>query len=266
MKKQTVLALLLALALCLTGLALAEAQESATEIEDFTWTACDGTACTLSEVLGEKELVLIALFETPEGADELLLLQEAWADMQDRVAVFAMAVDADMTDEALAALAGEKGLTLPLGLDSAGIRELTQPEALPAFVAVAAEGKVASIQSGALLSVNAYQAMLESMLGGGEAEEAATPVPPAPLGMSNYTLRYVDQNGDPVEGLIANICDDSACMPMFTNDQGKIFFQYPSFAYHIQVIRVPEGYEYDLTEESYLDADGGSYTFVVTKN
>ena len=97
-------------------------------------------------------------------------------------------------------------------------------------------------------------------------EEAATPVPPAPLGMSNYSLRYVDQNGDPVEGLIANICDDSACTPMFTDAGGEIFFQYPSFMYHIQVIRVPEGYEYDLTEESYLDTDGGSYTFVVTKN
>ena len=87
----------------------------------------------------------------------------------------------------------------------------------------------------------------------------------APIGMSNYTLVYVDQKGDPVEGVIANICDDSACTPMFSDADGAIFFQYPSFAYHIQVLRVPEGYVYDLTEESYLAEEGGTYTFVITK-
>ena len=96
---------------------------------------------------------------------------------------------------------------------------------------------------------------------------ASTEVDPsAPPGVSDYTLIYVDQNGNPVEGLIANICDDNACMPMFSDASGAISFQLPSFAYHVQVIRVPEGYAYDLTEESYLDGGGGTYTFTVQKN
>ncbi|MBD5099117.1 MAG: TlpA family protein disulfide reductase [Clostridiales bacterium] len=84
-------------------------------------------------------------------------------------------------------------------------------------------------------------------------------------GCSLYYLVFVDQNGDPVEGVMANVCDDSACTPMKSDANGVVAFAYPSFAYHIQVIKVPDGYEYDLTAETYISADGGVTEFVVTK-
>ena len=84
-------------------------------------------------------------------------------------------------------------------------------------------------------------------------------------GSALYYLVFVDQNGDPVEGVMANVCDDSACTPMKSDANGVVAFAYPSFAYHIQVIKVPDGYEYDLTAETYISADGGVTEFVVTK-
>ncbi len=86
-----------------------------------------------------------------------------------------------------------------------------------------------------------------------------------PDGMSDYMLIFVDQNDDPVEGVIANVCDDEACTPMTSDEDGIIEFTYPSFAYHIQVIKVPEGYTYDTSEESYLDEDGGLTLFTLEK-
>lgn len=85
-------------------------------------------------------------------------------------------------------------------------------------------------------------------------------------GSSLYYLAFVDQNGDPVEGVMANVCDDSACTPMQSDANGIVAFAYPSFAYHIQVIKIPDGYEYDLSTETYLDAMGGVTEFVVTKS
>ncbi len=84
-------------------------------------------------------------------------------------------------------------------------------------------------------------------------------------GSALYTLVFVDQNGEPVEGVIANICDDSACTPMTSDANGVIGFVYPSFAYHIQVIKVPDGYTYDTTQESYLAEAGGVTEFAITK-
>ena len=87
-----------------------------------------------------------------------------------------------------------------------------------------------------------------------------------PEGQSAYTLIYRDQNGDPVPGLTANICDDDACTPMVTDENGTIHFVQASFAYHIQVLKVPEGYDFDRSQEFYTEATGGTYEFTVTKN
>ncbi len=83
---------------------------------------------------------------------------------------------------------------------------------------------------------------------------------------ASYTLIFTDQNGDPVPGLIANVCDDSTCTPMTTDAEGKIVFTKAPFAYHIQVLKVPEGYTYDRSIETYLELLGGETTFTVTKD
>ena len=37
------------------------------------------------------------------------------------------------------------------------------------------------------------------------------------------------------------------------------------FAYHIQVISVPEGYEFDTSAEYYTEEAGGEMSFTLTK-
>ena len=85
-------------------------------------------------------------------------------------------------------------------------------------------------------------------------------------GSALYYLVFADQNGDPVEGVTANICDDSSCTPMQSDANGIVAFAYPSFAYHIQVIKIPDGYTYDLSTESYINPEGSVTEFVVTKS
>lgn len=97
------------------------------------------------------------------------------------------------------------------------------------------------------------------------ATDEAAQAPEAPAGDVEYTLSFIDQDDAPVEGVIANVCDDTACTPMTSDADGLVQFTYPPFAYHIQVIKVPDGYEYDTSQEAYLSEDGGSVVFVLTK-
>ena len=96
-------------------------------------------------------------------------------------------------------------------------------------------------------------------------EAGDLPAPALLPDTADYVLIFTDQNGDPVPGLIANVCDDSTCTPMTTDAEGKIAFTKAPFAYHIQVLRVPEGYSYDRSIETYLEILGGETTFTVTK-
>ena len=91
--------------------------------------------------------------------------------------------------------------------------------------------------------------------------EAGSDVPYA----ASYKLTFADEDGNPVEGVIANICDDTSCQPMTSDENGVVEFQAMPFAYHIQVISVPEGYEFDTSAEYYTEEAGGEMTFTLTK-
>lgn len=81
-----------------------------------------------------------------------------------------------------------------------------------------------------------------------------------------YTLRFVDQNGAPVVGVIANICDESTCSPMVSDENGEIFFENVPYPYEIHVIRVPDGYIFDTAQDFIAPEAGGEMLFIITKN
>ncbi len=82
---------------------------------------------------------------------------------------------------------------------------------------------------------------------------------------ASYKLTFADEEGNPVEGVIANVCDDNSCQPMTSDENGVVEFQAVPFAYHIQVISVPEGYEFDTSAEYYTEEAGGEMSFTLTK-
>jgi len=83
--------------------------------------------------------------------------------------------------------------------------------------------------------------------------------------VSTYVITFVDQNGAPVPGCIVNFCTDEACVPTVADETGTAVFQGAPYAYHLQVIRVPAGYEFDTTQEFTADEAGGEMTFTVVK-
>lgn len=81
-----------------------------------------------------------------------------------------------------------------------------------------------------------------------------------------YTLTFTDQHGAPVANVIANICDETSCLPLSSDENGVITFENAPYPYDIHIIRVPEGYTFDTTQAFTAPETGGEMQFTLTKN
>jgi hypothetical protein len=88
----------------------------------------------------------------------------------------------------------------------------------------------------------------------------------APEGDGTYTVTYVDQNGDPVPGVMCQVCDEASCRVFVSDESGVCQFQLPAGAYEIHTLKVPAGYEGDTTTITKAPANGGELSFTLTKN
>ena len=80
-----------------------------------------------------------------------------------------------------------------------------------------------------------------------------------------YTVTYLDQNGDPVPGVMCQVCDESTCQVFVSDAGGVCQFTLPAKAYEIHTLKVPEGYEGDTDTVTNAPAQGGELTFTLTK-
>ncbi len=95
--------------------------------------------------------------------------------------------------------------------------------------------------------------------GGGPREETGE------TASSAYTVKVVDQNGDPVPEVVVNFCTDTACTPKESDGDGIIVFSGEPYRYHLEIVDAPEGYTWDETFEAYTEEEYGTLTITVTK-
>ena len=80
-----------------------------------------------------------------------------------------------------------------------------------------------------------------------------------------YTVTYVDQNGDPVPGVMCQVCDESMCQVFTSDAKGVCQFTLPAKAYEIHTLKVPAGYAGDTTTVTNAPVQGGELTVTLTK-
>ncbi|MBQ8160953.1 MAG: carboxypeptidase regulatory-like domain-containing protein [Clostridia bacterium] len=88
-------------------------------------------------------------------------------------------------------------------------------------------------------------------------------VEPAEVTLS---VLVTDQSGDPVPGAFVTFCTDVTCLPVSTDASGTASITLPSDNYHVQILKVPDGYSYDVREEIQLTPDLPSGQLHITKN
>ncbi|MEF2837235.1 MAG: redoxin domain-containing protein [Oscillospiraceae bacterium] len=86
-----------------------------------------------------------------------------------------------------------------------------------------------------------------------------------PQGDGTYTVTYVDQNGDPVPGVMCQVCDATTCQVFVSDASGVCEFTLPVGAYEIHTLKVPAGYEGDTTTITEAPMGGGELSFTLTK-
>ncbi|MBQ7378203.1 MAG: hypothetical protein IJW70_00825 [Clostridia bacterium] len=68
-------------------------------------------------------------------------------------------------------------------------------------------------------------------------------------GKVTYTVKVVDANGAPVEGVAVQFCDDNGCrMPVATNAEGVVTLTDVESNFHVTLASVPAGFAADTTE------------------
>ncbi len=80
-----------------------------------------------------------------------------------------------------------------------------------------------------------------------------------------YTVTYVDQNGNPVPGVMCQVCDEATCQVFVSDADGVCQFTLPAKAYEIHTLKVPAGYEGDTNTITNAPVQGGDLTFTLTK-
>ncbi len=164
------LALLLTAVMCLSCMAFAESADVyalGSPLPDFTFTAIDGTTYTLSEVLKEKEMVLINLWATwcSPCEYEFPYMEEAYEQYKDKIEIFALTIEETDDDATLTEYAESHGMTFPIGHDDTGFFASFGLSGIPTSIVVDRFGNVAFLETGSQTSTSSFVRLFEFFLG-----------------------------------------------------------------------------------------------------
>ena len=114
-------------------------------------------------------------------------------------------------------------------------------------------------------TVEDYASRLDAYLSGEETEESVSLVPEEGA-TAAYVVTVVDQNGDPVPGVYVNFCTSTTCNMATSDENGVINFEGPALAYHVDVLKMPEGYSFDKSSDIFTENESCSLTLTLTRN
>lgn len=84
-------------------------------------------------------------------------------------------------------------------------------------------------------------------------------------GMSQYVLTFTDQHGDPVPGVIAQVCDDTICVIYTSDENGECRFDMEGKVYDVHVLMPPAGYADEAKATLQTAPAGGELAFTLLK-
>jgi len=96
-------------------------------------------------------------------------------------------------------------------------------------------------------------------------EEAAEEPAQAPE-QKAYVIHVLDQDGNPVPGAAVNFCTDAACTMAQGGEDGVITFDGAPENYHVQILKLPEGYSFDQAFELYTGETYGEWVLHVAND
>ena len=155
-----VLAVLMLAALSCT--AFAESGQSGVEpgkpMPDFSVSLTDGTTATLSELLKEKDLVVLNIFATWCGPckNEFPDMEKTYQAHSDRMLILSLSGDPDDTMEMIADYQSDNGLTFPMG-QAGDLMNVLRVTGFPTTYFIDRDGNIGFIKTGAFLEEGEFE-------------------------------------------------------------------------------------------------------------
>ena len=169
-------------------------------IIDYTFTAVDGTEYTISELLQEKNAVVLNFWylECAPCKAEFPYLQEAYEKHSDQIEV--LAVNPVNTDEeAVAAFRSEQGLTFPMALCDEKWQEVMQITAYPTTVVIDRFGNIALIHKGSVPETALFDRIFSYYGAGDYVQTIADSVDDIPETEEEREARTIGTKENPIE-------------------------------------------------------------------
>ena len=265
-RRTGLLAAVLLLSLFLTAPAFAQESEGTDSYEQldpvsalvgqklsFTTTSPDGTIYTSKELFGINEITMVNCWGTwcPYCLMELEDLAQIHSSLQEKgCGVLGFELENEYTEDVYelgSSILKEAGADYPNVLMPDELASLFY--AYPTTFFVDREGTVLS-EPIVGAQVDLYEPEFEKLYEAA-ADETETETEDA---SSAYQVRVTDEEG-PVEGVMIQFCDESACSMQETDADGVAAFDMPQGTdYEVHVLTVPDGYQDD--EEVYHFEDG----------
>ena len=234
-------------------------------VEDFTLTDTEGNELTLSELLEEKDMVLVNFWATwcTWCKVEFPFMEEALLEYEDDVAV--IAVNCDETEDAatVAEFKESMGLSaIHFADDTAGLSELFDTtQGIPFSAVIDRFGTVCWTELGAITEKDKFTAVFDTFTGDNysASKVGVDPLfePPLADGADSYSIIYIDLTGAPVEGVMTQVCTDELCNMLASDASGAVTVENARQPHEVHVLKLPEGYKpYEGTYTFHTVGDG----------
>ena len=220
------------------------------QVLSFETTDVDGNAVTSDALFGDNAITLVNVWGTwcVNCAGEIGELAQIHARLREKgcgvVGIEDEKKPAETMREEIHAFMEARGMNYPSVLMPKDNAILSMVTGYPTTFFVDSTGKVLTCPIfGA--AVDAYERTVEQLLSGEEATSADR-AGSAILGGNEYRVIVTDPDGDPVEGAVIQLCDDSICSFQPTGADGVATFAVEKQGtYEVHVLMAPEGYAPD---------------------
>lgn len=269
MKKIKLLALCLAAFIILAALpAMAQSSFIGEAVQDFTVTSSDGESITLSDCLKKYKVVVLNFWYSGCGwcEFEFPFLEEYYQTVSDDVLV--LALNPEDANEDIADYKEAHGLSFPMAQVDGKIADYFQVRSYPTTVVIDSDGICQAFVEGAMPSTEDFAETISPFIGASE-PQPAEPEPTAAAALQTgegvYTIKFVDQNGDPVTNITAQLCDDSTCNLLAPDENGILKYTGEVHSYELHLLEIPNGYSFDLDKAVPLYGGAIEYTIELQK-
>ena len=213
----------------------------------FETTDLDGNPISSSELFAQNEITMINYWGTwcHNCVDEMAELAEIHTRLQEKgCGIIGILEDSSESDKVELAkeIMEENGTNYPNVMLSDSMDFLEEITSWPTSFFVDKDGKILCTPiAGA--APDLYEKTVDKLLAGDSLGNMTTPTAAA-NDEGVYRITVKDINGDPVQGVAIQLCDDTSCNMGKTDENGVVSFDMPEgTAYEVHVLKAPEGYE-----------------------